>query len=133
VSGENNFGDVRLTGFSKSDHKPRILFLYGSLRKRSFSRLLAEEAARIIEAMGAEVRIYDPTDLPMCNAVPPEHPKVVELREWSTWSEGQVWSSPEMHGAITGVMKNQLDWIPLSLGAVRRDASEWWLAVLQRC
>jgi arsenical resistance protein ArsH len=116
--------------FSKKAHKPRILFLYGSLRTRSFSRLLAEEGARILEGMGAEVRIYNPLELPMHGSVPPEHPKVLELRRLSEWSEGQVWSSPEMHGAITGVMKNQLDWIPLSIGAVRPTQGRT-LAVMQ--
>ena len=113
-----------------SVHKPRILFLYGSLRKRSYSRLLAEEAARIITEMGAETRIYDPFDLPVTDSVPAEHPKVVELRTLSEWSEGQVWSSPERHGAITGVIKNQIDWIPLSLGAIRPTQGRT-LAVMQ--
>lgn len=113
-----------------SVHKPRILFLYGSLRKRSYSRLLAEEAARIITEMGAETRIYDPFDLPVTDSVPAEHPKVVELRTLSEWSEGQVWSSPERHGAITGVIKNQIDWIPLSMGAIRPTQGRT-LAVMQ--
>ena len=101
------------------DHPPRILFLYGSLRERSYSRLLAEEAARIIQEFGAEVKFFDPRELPIYGSVPDTHPKVQELRELSQWSEGQVWSSPEMHGQITGIMKNQIDWIPLSIGAVR--------------
>ncbi len=113
-----------------STHKPRILFLYGSLRKRSYSRLLAEEAARLITDMGAETRFYDPFDLPVCDAVSADHPKVVELRALSAWSEGQVWSSPEKHGAVTGVMKNQIDWIPLSIGAVRPTQGRT-LAVMQ--
>lgn len=113
-----------------STHKPRILFLYGSLRKRSYSRLLAEEAARIIEELGAETRFFDPTELPMVDSVPAEHPKVVELRGLSEWSEGQVWSSPERHGAITGVLKNQIDWIPLNIGAVRPTQGRT-LAVMQ--
>jgi arsenic resistance protein ArsH len=111
-------------------HKPRILFLYGSLRKRSYSRLLAEEAARIITDMGAEARFYDPFDLPLCDSVSADHPKVQELRTLSAWSEGQVWSSPEKHGALTGVMKNQIDWIPLSIGAVRPTQGRT-LAVMQ--
>ncbi len=113
-----------------SSHKPRILFLYGSLRKRSYSRLLAEEAARIITDLGAETRTYDPFDLPLADSVPADHPKVTELRTLSAWSEGQVWSSPERHGAITGVMKNQIDWIPLALGAVRPTQGRT-LAVMQ--
>jgi arsenical resistance protein ArsH len=115
-----------------STHRPRILFLYGSLRKRSYSRLLAEEAARIITDMGAETRFYDPFDLPFCDAVSADHPKVVELRDLSAWSEGQVWSSPEKHGAVTGVMKNQIDWIPLAVGAVRPTQGRT-LAVMQVC
>ena len=111
-------------------HKPRILFLYGSLRERSYSRLLAEESARIIEGFGAEVRFFDPLELPIYGSVPDTHPKVQELRELSLWSEGQVWSSPEMHGNITGIMKNQIDWIPLSIGAVRPTQGRT-LAVMQ--
>ena len=113
-----------------SCHKPRILFLYGSLRTRSYSRLLAEEAARIITELGAEVRFFHPAGLPLVDGAPADHPKVVELRELSQWSEGQVWSTPERHGAITGVMKNQIDWIPLSIGAVRPTQGRT-LAVMQ--
>ncbi len=112
------------------NHKPRILFLYGSLRERSYSRLLAEEAARIIEEFGAEVKFFHPRELPIHNSVPETHPKVQELRELSQWSEGQVWSSPEMHGNITGILKNQIDWIPLSIGAVRPTQGRT-LAVMQ--
>jgi len=114
------------------DHPPRILMLYGSLRERSFSRFLTWEAARILEHFGAEVRIYDPTELPMVGSVPENHPKVVELRELSLWSEGQVWCSPERHGAITGVMKNQIDWIPLEQGGLRPSQGRT-LAVMQVC
>ena len=113
-------------------HPPRILMLYGSLRERSFSRFLTEEAARILEHFGAEVRIFDPTDLPMAGSVPETHPKVVELRALSLWSEGQVWCSPERHGAITAVMKNQIDWIPLEQGALRPSQGRT-LAVMQVC
>jgi arsenic resistance protein ArsH len=112
------------------NHKPRILFLYGSLRERSYSRLVAEEAARIIEEFGAEVKFFDPRELPIHNSVPETHYKVQELRELSLWSEGQVWSSPEMHGNITGILKNQIDWIPLSIGAVRPTQGRT-LAVMQ--
>jgi arsenic resistance protein ArsH len=113
-------------------HPPRILMLYGSLRERSFSRFLTEEAARILEHFGAEVKIFDPTELPMAGSVPDDHPKVSELRALSLWSEGQVWCSPERHGAITAVMKNQIDWIPLEQGALRPSQGRT-LAVMQVC
>ena len=112
------------------DHPPRILFLYGSLRERSYSRLLAEEAARIITDMGAEVKFFDPRELPLRGQVEETHPKVRELRELSQWSEGQVWSSPEMHGNVTGILKNQIDWIPLSIGSIRPTQGKT-LAVMQ--
>jgi arsenical resistance protein ArsH len=112
------------------DHPPRILFLYGSLRERSYSRLVAEEAARIITDMGAEVEFFHPHELPLRGQVPETHPKVQELRELSLWSEGQVWSSPEMHGNVTGILKNQIDWIPLAIGSVRPTQGKT-LAVMQ--
>ena len=102
-----------------STHPPRILMLYGSLRERSYSKLLTLEAASLLEAMGAEVKVFDPLDLPQPDAAPDTHPKVKELRDSATWSEGMVWCSPERHGAMTGIMKSQIDWLPLSLGAVR--------------
>ena len=111
-------------------HPPRILFLYGSLRDRSYSRLLAEEAARIITDFGAEVKFFDPRDLPLHGSVPDTHPKVQELRSLSEWSEGQVWSSPEMHGQISGILKTQIDWIPLEIGSVRPTQGRT-LAVMQ--
>jgi arsenic resistance protein ArsH len=100
-------------------HAPRILLLYGSLRERSYSRLLTEEAARLLQAMGAEARIYDPRGLPMPDDAPESHAKVQELRDLANWSEGMVWCSPERHGAMTGIMKAQIDWIPLAIGSVR--------------
>lgn len=117
---------------SRTTHAPRILMLYGSLRERSYSRLLAEEGARVLEGLGAEVRWFHPHDLPIKGAVDEDHPKVQELRALALWSEGQVWSSPEMHGNITGVFKNQIDWIPLSIGAVRPTQGRT-LAVMQVC
>lgn len=119
------------SGLKTSEHKPRILILYGSLRDRSYSRLLAEEAGRILEYMGAEVKFYNPDGLPTYDYDRSiEHPKVQELRELSLWSEGQVWSSPELHGNMSGLMKTQIDWIPLSLGAVRPTQGRT-LAVMQ--
>jgi arsenical resistance protein ArsH len=102
-----------------STHAPRFLMLYGSLRERSYSKLLTLEAARLLRALGGEVRVFDPAGLPQPDTAPDNHPKVQELRELATWCEGMVWTSPERHGAMTGIMKSQIDWIPLSLGAVR--------------
>jgi arsenic resistance protein ArsH len=113
-----------------TQHRPRILLLYGSVRERSFSRFLAVEAARLLETFGAEARIFNPSGLPLPDDAPAEHPKVQELRDLSAWSEGQVWCSPERHGAMTGIMKAQIDWIPLSLGAVRPTQGKT-LAVMQ--
>jgi len=93
--------------------------LYGSLRQRSYSRFLTLEAARLLEAFGAEVKIFNPSGLPLPDDAPEMHPKVQELRELSAWSEGHVWCSPERHGSMTGIMKAQIDWIPLTLGSVR--------------
>jgi arsenical resistance protein ArsH len=127
---KHQYAGVFQDPMSNFDHPPRILFLYGSLRERSYSRLLAEEAARIIEGFGAEIRFFDPHELPIYGSVPDTHPKVQELRELSQWSEGQVWSSPELHGQVSGIMKNQIDWIPLSIGAVRPTQGRT-LAVMQ--
>lgn len=113
-----------------SQHKPRILLLYGSLRARSFSRLAAEETQRLLEFFGAETRIFNPSGLPLPDDTDASHPKVEELRELVTWSEGMVWSSPERHGAMTSVMKAQIDWIPLSLGGVRPTQGKT-LAIMQ--
>lgn len=109
----------RLHLAERSTHAPRILLLYGSLRERSYSRLLTEEAARLLRALGAEPQIFDPRGLPMPDDAPEDHPKVQELRSLAQWAEGMVWTSPERHGAMTGIMKAQIDWIPLSIGAVR--------------
>ena len=100
-------------------HKPRILLLYGSTRQRSFSRLLTEEAARLLDHLGAETRIFNPSGLPLPDDAPTDHPKVQELLELMQWSEGQVWCSPERHGSMSAVFKAQIDWVPLALGAVR--------------
>ncbi|GFM80713.1 arsenical resistance protein ArsH [Pseudomonas cichorii] len=112
--------------------KPRILLLYGSTRERSFSRLLTLEAARLLQHMGAETVIFDPSGLPLPDDAPVDHPKVQELRDLVLWSDGQVWCSPERHGAMSGVFKAQIDWIPLTMGAVRPTQGKT-LAVMQVC
>lgn len=114
----------------RSDHAPRILLLYGSLRTRSFSRAMSEEAARVLTKFGAEVKLFDPAGLPLPDGEDDTHPKVVELRELVVWSEGMVWCSPERHGAMTGIMKAQIDWIPLSMGGMRPTQGKT-LAVMQ--
>lgn len=124
--------DIEVPTTISSTHKPRILLLYGSTRERSFSRLLVEEAARLLEHFGAETRTFNPSGLPLPDEVPIEHPKVQELRDLVLWSEGQVWCSPERHGAMSAVFKAQIDWIPLTLGAVRPTQGKT-LAVMQVC
>jgi arsenic resistance protein ArsH len=119
-------------GADADAHPPRILLLYGSLRPQSYSRKLALEAERILRRLGAETRVFDPHGLPMLDSVGSDHPKVRELREWSQWSEGQVWVSPERHGTLTGVFKNQIDWLPLEDGGVRPTQGRT-LAVMQVC
>jgi len=111
--------EARLFDTDRATHAPRILLLYGSLRERSFSRLMSEEAARVLHRFGAETRTFCPSSLPLPDDAGADHPKVQELRDLVMWSEGMVWCSPERHGAMTAVMKAQIDWIPLSLGAVR--------------
>ncbi|EKG42475.1 Arsenic resistance protein ArsH [Pseudomonas syringae pv. avellanae str. ISPaVe013] len=122
----------RLQSNVQPSHKPRILLLYGSTRERSFSRLLTQEAARILTLMGAEAAIFDPSGLPLPDDAPQDHPKVKELRDLVLWSEGQVWCSPERHGAMSAVFKAQIDWIPLTMGAVRPSQGKT-LAVMQVC
>ena len=114
-------------------HSPRILLLYGSLRRQSYSRLVVEEAARLVRFFGAEPRIFDPSDLPLPDQFGgDDHPAVRELRELSMWSEGQIWCSPERHGQITGVMKAQIDHLPLNMGGMRPTQGRT-LAVMQVC
>lgn len=123
-------GIDRLRAVTPSTHPPRILLLYGSLRERSYSRFLTFEAERLLKHFGAETRIFDPHGLPLPDGAEVDHPKVQELRELSLWSEGQVWTSPERHGAMSAVMKAQIDWIPLSVGAIRPTQGRV-LAVMQ--
>lgn len=113
-------------------HKPRILLLYGSTRPRSFSRLLVDEAARLLERFGAETRIFNPSGLPLPDDAPVDHPKVQELLQLMQWSEGQAWCSPERHGSMSAVFKAQIDWVPLAMGAVRPTQGKT-LAVMQVC
>ena len=128
---QNEQFNLKPTVNNISIHKPRVLMLYGSLRETSFSRLTAEEAGRILTTMGAEVKFFNPKGLPLFdNNDSADHPKVIELRELVQWSEAQVWSSPEIHGNMSGVMKTQVDWIPLSMGAVRPTQGKV-LAVMQ--
>lgn len=122
--------DPHALGVNGPAHAPRILLLYGSLRQRSFSRLVTEEASRLLQAMGAETRTFNPSGLPLPDDADEQHPKVRELRELVQWCEGMVWCSPERHGAMTSVMKAQIDWIPLSMGAVRPTQGKT-LAVMQ--
>ena len=121
---------ARLTVPAPSSHPPRFLLLYGSLRELSYSRLLTFEAARLLGAMGGEVRIFNPSGLPLPDDAPTSHPKVQALRALAAWAEGMVWTSPERHGAMTGIMKAQIDWIPLAAGAVRPTQGKT-LAVMQ--
>ena len=115
-----------------STHAPRILLLYGSLRKISFSRLMTEEASRVLKLLGAETRTFNPSGLPLPDDTDDTHPKVSELRKLVAWSEGMVWCSPERHGSMTGIMKAQIDWVPLAIGAVRPTQGKT-LAVMQVC
>ena len=130
---ENSFQPIdggRLRNSEQPNHKPKVLLLYGSLRERSFSRLMTEEAALVLSKLGAETKTFNPTGLPLPDDTEPTHPKVIELRDLVSWSEAMVWCSPERHGAMTGIMKAQIDWIPLSLGAVRPTQGKV-LAVMQ--
>lgn len=118
-------------GLGAGDPPPRILLLYGSLRERSYSRLCIEEAARLLQFFGCETRIFDPSTLPLPDQViGDDHPAVHELRELSMWSEGHVWCSPERHGQVTGIMKTQIDHLPLNIGGMRPTQGRT-LAVMQ--
>jgi arsenic resistance protein ArsH len=121
---------MRDLGIEGSTHAPRFLILYGSLRERSFSRFLALEAERVLKAFGAEAEVFHADKLPVFDRTSNDHPEVQRLRKLSLWSEGHVWVSPEQHGSMTGVFKNQVDWIPLSDGALRPSQGRT-LAVMQ--
>ena len=120
----------RLLPKKVAPHPPRFVLLYGSLRERSYSRFVTEEAARILNKLGAEIRIFDPRGLPQPDGTTEDHPKVKELRDLVLWAEGMVWTSPERHGAMTSILKAQIDWIPLSVGALRPTQGKT-LAVMQ--
>jgi len=120
----------QLRPHSLSPHPAKILLLYGSIRERSFSRLVTQEAQRLLEHIGAETRVFNPEGLPQPDSLDKEHPKVKELHDLVQWCEGMVWCSPERHGSITGIMKSQIDWIPLTMGAVRPTQGKT-LAVMQ--
>lgn len=119
--------DVKaLTGTGEPEYAPRILILYGSLRERSYSRLAAEEAGRNLRWFGAETRSFCPSGLPLPDAAEPDHPKVAELRDLANWSEGMAWCSPERHGAMTGIMKAPIDWLPLHSAAYAGPKGKRW-------
>lgn len=125
--------EARLFPADRATQAPKILLLYGSLRERSYSRLMVEEAARILQRFGCETRIFNPSGLPLPDDAPTDHPKVQELRDLVMWSEGMVWCSPERHGAMTGIMKSQIDWIPLApIGGIRPTQGKT-LAIMQVC
>ncbi|PYI34529.1 arsenate resistance ArsH [Aspergillus indologenus CBS 114.80] len=124
--------DMAAQELAKSNNRLKVLVLYGSLRRRSYSRLVALEASRILFRLGCDVRVFDPEGLPVKNDTEHNHPKVQELRELSKWSDGHVWVSPEQHGNLTAVFKNQIDWIPLSTGSVRPTQGRT-LAIAQVC
>jgi arsenical resistance protein ArsH len=118
-------------GLGEDQPPPRVLLLYGSLRERSFSRLAVEEAARLLQLFGAETRIFDPSDLPLPDQVKgDDHPAVHQLREHALWSQAMVWCSPERHGQITGIMKAQIDHLPLEMKGMRPTQGRT-LAVMQ--
>lgn len=118
-------------GLGPLEPRPRILLLYGSLRQRSFSRLAVEEAARLLQLFGADTRVFDPSDLPLPDQIAgDDHPAVHELREHAMWSEGMVWCSPERHGQVTGIMKAQIDHLPLEMKGMRPTQGRT-LAVMQ--
>lgn len=124
--------DMAAQELYKSNRRLKVLVLYGSLRRRSYSRLVALEASRILFRLGCDVRVFNPEGLPVKNDTEQSHPKVQELRELSKWSDGHIWVSPEQHGNLTAVFKNQIDWIPLTTGSVRPTQGRT-LAIAQVC
>lgn len=116
----------------KNKHKPRVLVLYGTLRVKGFSKLLAYECGRIADLLDLDVRLFNPDGLPVRDPELSEHPKVVELRSLVEWSEGHVWVASELHGGLCSVFKNQIDWIPLNSGSIRPTQGKC-AVVLQVC
>jgi len=114
-----NIDEAQLQPVPFDGPAPKVLLLYGSLRDTSYSRMASEECARILQKLGADTNTFVPTDLPLPDSAKDSHPKVQELRDKVTACDAMVWVSPERHGAMTGIMKAQIDWIPLSLGGVR--------------
>lgn len=92
--------DMAKKELDSSQNRLKVLVLYGSLRRRSYSRLVALEASRILFRLGCDVRVFNPEGLPVKNDTEHGHPKVQELRELSRWSDGHVWVSPEQHGNL---------------------------------
>ena len=127
---ENSFRPINgehLRNSEQPEHKPKVLLLYGSLRERSFSRLMTEEAALVLSKLGAKTKTFNPAGLPLPDDAEPTHPKVTELRDLVSWSEAMVWCSPERHGAMTGIMKAQIDWIPSPWVLSARHRARSWL------
>lgn len=93
----------------------RVALLYGSLRPESLSRKLTLNAVELLQELGADAKPFDPSNLPVYGSVD-GHAVARELVELCGWSDAQVWCTPETHGSFTGVLKNQLDWLPFELG-----------------
>jgi Predicted flavoprotein len=64
---------------------PRILILYGSVRERSYSRFAAEEAGRLLTAMGAEVKLFNPSGLPSRMR---RRTRTLRSPNYAAWSDG---------------------------------------------
>lgn len=99
--------DMAAKELQKSNNRLKVLVLYGSLRRRSYSRLVALEASRILFRLGCDVRVFNPEGLPVKNDTEHGHTKVQELRELSKWSDGHIWVSPEQHGNLVSILFSQ--------------------------